>query len=120
MSSKEKEKEKEKTIGLARPLAPEDIVPGLYVVALTEVTEIRFRSSRCSSEPWEEKIGYLRMESAPCPVEAPSKVLAVCLPFVVLRSANGGRRTIDVRTMRLAQVSKQFVKALKQPGRAEL
>lgn len=41
----------------------------------------------------------------------PLKVKAVCLPFVLVKHPTGGKRTLDVRKVRLARLDKKYAAA---------
>lgn len=41
----------------------------------------------------------------------PMKVKAVCLPFVLVKLPTGGKRTLDVRKVRLARLDREYAAA---------
>ena len=96
-------------IQIAKQLAPEDIQVGDYV-ALLEIT-YQYPSFSWDADPvtlpphepicikWESHAGGF-----------PSKVKAVCLPFVLLRSATGEIFSLDVRHARLARVDCKYAR----------
>lgn len=111
----------EQPIAVAKPLAPEDIAPGQFVAILHEVV---------NTPRWafDEGVWTLRPSpgshaQAPEEFDVPMRVLAVCLPFVLVSCAPGGLRQVDVRRARLALLSaeyaaKAFPPATPEPGEA--
>jgi hypothetical protein len=92
---------------LARALAPEDILPGDYVAVLHEVYEYPtwFWCDDGFGLPRDEAV-WVRFR--PHDDAAVMKVLAVCLPFVLVREPCGRRRTMDVRRRPLARLAKSY------------
>jgi hypothetical protein len=91
-------------IEMARAVAPEDIRPGEYVTVLHVVCE-------CMPPPWERPDGSsrpARILLLPGNNSAPMEVLDVCLPLVLVKTARGKRRLVDVRRYRLARVPEPF------------
>ncbi len=91
---------------MARALAPEDIQPGDYVTVLHHVVEhmAAFWELRPGQAPEVYRLVHL---PSGCGVGA-ARVLEVCLPFVLVRTARGKHRMVDVRQCRLARISAQF------------
>ena len=90
---------------MAQSVAPEDIQPGDYITALYVIVEHY-------PLPWERDPaahgpGPVRTLSLPDGT-LPARVVEVCLPFVLIKTAPGKHRTIDVRRYRLARVSERF------------
>lgn len=90
----------------ARRLPPEDIRPGQYVAIMHVVSERE-------AWPWEtdglaEGEHIVRRLRVPGKTGPPMQVAEVCLPFVLVRTARGPCRMLDVRRIRLALVSPQF------------
>jgi hypothetical protein len=88
----------------ARAVAPEDIRPGEYVTALQEVCEMP--SWLWGSENRDSQL--VRFTHLPHGNSEPAHVVEVCLPFVLVKTARGKRRVIDVRKYRLARVPEAF------------
>lgn len=94
---------------VAQPLAPEDLAAGQYVTPLTKVVQcFPFFSTedvfRDRTEPF--RLTYLGNK------RAPSRVVEVCLPFVLIETPKGKTRMIDLRRYRLARVSDRFGKVM--------
>ena len=90
---------------VAARVAGEDIKPGDYVTALTEIYELPSFLWCCSG-------GTLAADE---PVRSvykardaghPSKVLAVCLPFVYTQQARGGTAIFDIRKHQLVRLDR--------------
>ncbi len=89
---------------IARAVAPEDIRPGEYVSVLHVVCE-------CMPPPWERADWNGRLSRVlllPSGNPSPVQVVDVCIPYVLVKTARGKRRMIDVRKYRLARVSEEF------------
>ena len=93
---------------IARTLPPEDIRPGMYITTLYVVYEFL----RCSpgDAAWRPvttiSTRWLPFEHAGVPL----RVVEVCLPFVLVESADGSHGTIDTRRHQLAALSEKFGK----------
>lgn len=96
-------KSPERSQTLARPLAPEDIRPGMRVMVLTQV----FECARWSSE-FGSGITVSLLNATPCQGQRPSRVVSVCLPYVLVKTGQGEPYCYDIRTVRLARVSTAF------------
>ncbi|WP_372720148.1 hypothetical protein [Novipirellula sp.] len=90
---------------VAARVAGEDIKPGDYVTALTEIYELPSFLWCCSG-------GTLAAEE---PVRSvykagdagqPSKVIAVCLPFVYAKKARGDTAIFDIRKHQLVRLDR--------------
>ncbi len=97
-----------KEITLARSLAPEDIKPGTFVMTLHRQNQIMMGKCSESSDP---QVVVVPVITRPGFVELPAKVLAICLPFIVVKRETGKTEMIDTRAERLALVPKSFAKA---------
>jgi hypothetical protein len=97
-----------RTIRLARSLAPEEVRAGDYVAVLHEFCELI--PFMCAESSVLERGEPYRFRMTPAQA-APLKVEEVCLPFVLVRSAQGRHTMIDVRRVRLARVSQRFGRA---------
>jgi len=91
-------------IEIARAVAPEDIRPGEYVIALQEVCETPswFWGKENHDNP------LVRFTHLPHGNSEPAHVVEVCLPFVLVKTARGKRRVIDVRKYCLARIPEAF------------
>lgn len=96
----------------SRAIAPEDILPGTYVMVLNEVRELLYPVNPCEGD-MSPALARLRM--LPCETELPRMVLAVNLPFVVVKNYEQKTEILDVRAVRLAKVSKRFAKLAVHP-----
>ena len=90
---------------LARPLAPEDIQPAMYVTP-THIVEEHYPFC-CDDEPWKPSAPR-RMVWLPEHAGRPLKVVEVCLPFVLVEKVNGKHSTLDVRRHRLALLTQRY------------
>ncbi len=98
-------KEKKHNPTAARPIAPEDLRPGLYVMVLHVVGE--HLPTACS--PWElrqdpEPVRILWMPD----VSRPLKILDVCLPQVLVADPLCGVSVLDMRQCRLARLKSGY------------
>ena len=84
-------------------IAGEDLKPGDFVTALTEMIELPSFLWCCDSAaaPKDElvRLRYLPRESG-----EPFKVIAVCLPFVYTKRSNGKLTTFDTRKHQLVKL----------------
>jgi hypothetical protein len=108
----------EELLTIAKPLPPEEIRAGMYVVVMSVVVEIVPSGIMMDSKlgpPEVQRVVTLACDCADCGHLLPMKVLEVCLPIVLVKRPilttdfSGGPRTelraLDVRRHRLAQVS---------------
>ena len=105
---------------LARPLAPEDIRPGLYVAVLYVIGE--HLSGTALDEPTWRRVEPVRVQWLQ-PLwfgGHPMKVIDVCLPYVLVREADGDYQTLDVRRFRLARVTRKFGEKAREKVRAQM
>lgn len=106
-------------LGVARPLAPEDIAVHSYVAVLTETVELLpfwIIDSPCDID----RVRPVRWSRAPVSAGWPLKVIAVCLPFVLVKSVRKDVATLDVRQCALAELSPEYVDAVrKQLGKSQ-
>ena len=101
----------DKEIDIVRPLGPEDIRPGRYVVLLGVVTEhpvFRCAGDPCSSNVEMRLAGPVRLRWLPPEGSAPMRVVGVSLPTVLVRRHDGDHAMLDVRRHRLGRVSKAY------------
>lgn len=91
---------------VARRLAPEEIRPGGYVALLFVTVELEPMFYELEAFAG-RSIDAPRVRRMPSNCE-PLEVLEVCLPFVLVKQANGQPRTLDVRRCVLAGVSTRF------------
>ena len=104
---------------LAASVAPEDLECGDFVAVLSVTHEYPSFLWCCDSEllAREEPVRVQRMGADD---GTPLKVKAICLPFVLVKEANGKHRTLDVRLCRLARLASDYArevwKAMRQNG----
>jgi hypothetical protein len=97
-------------ITLAKPLAPEEIRIGDFVSPLHVFYD--FPSFLwCSDSAIERREETVRICYLPESGGVPLKVKSVCLPFVLVKHANGTQLTLDVRKARLARLDADYAKA---------
>lgn len=102
---------------VARPIAPEDLVRGLYVAVLYDVHD--FMPPFCDSameSPRTQRVVWLPDEPT-----VPYRVLEVCVPFVLVERPDGRHETLDTRRQQLARLDDEFgrrsARALRSPQR---
>jgi hypothetical protein len=97
----------ERNSTLAKALAPEEIRQGDFVTMLHVVAELPsfLWCADASTLPQHELI---RLQFVPAGGGIPLKVKSVCLPFVLVKLPWGRRRTLDLRTFRLARLDRQY------------
>ncbi len=106
----------DKNVSISKPVAPEDIRPGDHVTLLRETLEVLNFFALC--DPLVRCDPVARIELTPCDAGVPLKVVAVCLPFVLVRDARDKHRTLDVRRHALARLDERFARrAMKKLGR---
>lgn len=101
----EKDQTRREQYALTRPLAPEDIEPGMYVSVLRCVVD-RWPSPFCDSASWTS--GPVQHEVVPPFGSMPLRVVGVCLPFVMAQRPDGSHWTGDVRRARFGLLSDRF------------
>lgn len=84
-------------------VAGEDLKPGDFVTALTEMIEFPsfFWCCDSSSTPKDELV---RLRYLPRDAGEPFKVIAVCLPFVYTKRSSGKLTTFDTRKHQLVKL----------------
>jgi len=98
------EEKPEKETALARPVAPEDIRPGVYIAILYVALEY---FTGCD-ESW-QPLRLRRIDILPgADGGTPLRVREVCLPYLLVEQPDGRHRTIDVRRYRLAVLSERY------------
>lgn len=97
-----------KKMSTAKPLAPEDIRPGEYVSVLHAVEEF-LTMSVFGPASWDD-LKTVRVCVLPEGDMQPMRVEEVCLPFVLVKLADGGLRTLDVRRYQFARVTERFAR----------
>jgi len=95
---------------LAARVAPEDLRRGDFVAVLSEVIEL-------PSFLWSETLPrgqdeLVRLRRLPTDERAPSRVEAICLPFIFVKLPCGKYETIDVRLASLARLEKEYAKTV--------
>lgn len=94
------------TTELSKQLAPEDVRRGQFVCVLYIIDEtIPFFGG--DSSAW-GRTEPLRYRLLPWRGVRPMRVIDVCLPYVLVKRADGYHQTLDVRQHRLARVSERF------------
>jgi len=102
---------------LARALAPEDIRPGYYVAVLYVIGE--YVPWLALDEAGWRRAEPVRVQLLPRFGDHPMKVIDVCLPYVLVKEADGDYRTLDVRRHRLARVTRRFARTAFERVRAQ-
>jgi hypothetical protein len=94
---------------LAKALAPEDVRAGDFVAVLDEVFEAP-SFFWCDSGALMSREEVVRIRYTPTGEAVPLKVMAVCLPYVLVKQPCGGKRTLDVRKTRLARLDRRYAR----------
>ena len=91
-------------------MAPEDVRCGDFVAVLHVVCEVPsyFWSAESFRLPHDELV---RIQHIPDDAGMPLKVKFICLPFVFAKNSAGERKTLDLRTCRLARLDRAYAKA---------
>ena len=92
-----------KEIKVARSLAPEDIKAGIYVMQLATYDEY----ARWPCEPG-ASVQTARVRWVPENDQRPCRVVAVCLPFVLVENEKGDTTMYDTRRTALCRVKRAF------------
>jgi hypothetical protein len=92
---------------LAKALAPEDIRRGDFVSLLNVTYELPsyFWDADATTLPRDEPV---RIRFVPECGGVPLRVKSVCLPFVLVKTPQGERCTLDVRRCRLARLDRRY------------
>jgi hypothetical protein len=94
---------------LAKALAPEEIRAGDFVTPLYVIAEVP--SFWWCAESWNQPLDEPVRIRFRAPSEgAPFKVRSVCLPFVLVKTAAGEQKTLDLRTYQLARIDRAHAK----------
>jgi hypothetical protein len=97
-------------LSLAKPLAPEEIRIGDFVSPLHVFYD--FPSFLwCGDSAIQRREETVRICYLPESGGVPLKVKSVCLPFVLVKKADGTQQTLDIRKVRLARLNLRFAKA---------
>ncbi len=101
-----------KQLQTARRIAPEDLNPGDYIAITAVIHEVYLREHlERGYGPYEP----LRLPCIECADGQPLKVVAVCIPFVLVADGSGQRRSLDLRRHQLVRLPEDFArKALKK------
>ncbi len=103
---------------MSKMLAPEDILRGDYVMAMTESVQMIAGACRGAIESPAPRV--VTLEVLADEDRGPMRVREVCLPFVLVRDPKGAHKVIDLRRVRLARLSPEFgqaaFKRLAPPG----
>jgi hypothetical protein len=92
---------------LAKALAPEDIRQGDFVTPLCVVAEVPSWFWFCDS--WNLPVNEpVRIRFTSSGDGLPLKVKSVCLPFVLVKNADGDCTTLDLRKHQLARLDSGF------------
>lgn len=97
---------------MARSLAPEDILPGTYVMVLREQRELLHpvNPNEGDVSPMVTKISMRPNETS-----LPRLVLDVNLPFVVVKNFERKTEVLDIRGVELVRVTKRFARIAVEP-----
>lgn len=87
---------------LVRPVAPEDLAPGMYITVMLQRYEW-WPSGFCEPSPIMLDRYPLRWDRAPEDSGVPLRVVGVCLPFALTETPAGVLRTVDTRSMSVAR-----------------
>ena len=99
-----------KIVALAKSLAPEDLRVGQYVSVLRVTYEVP-SYIWCCCHTFGDPSELVRLSLLPDEAAEPFKVKSVCLPFVLVRTASGLERALDVRRVQLARLDDRYARA---------
>ena len=94
---------------LASILAPEDLRCGDYVAVLDEIVEVP-AWLWCDAPADGDSPHRVRWRASEGGV--PLKVKAICLPFVLVKSAHKQARTLDVRQYQLVRLDRHYARTV--------
>lgn len=94
---------------LAKPLAPEDVRPGDYVAVLDEEYQYPAIVWYCEP-PMGREQEVIRVRIRPNETSGPLRVIDACLPFVFVKPPKGPGHTLDVRSVRLARLDRNYAR----------
>ena len=97
----------ESITSVARTLAPEDVRAGIDIAVLTETVEL---IPFCLVESPSGTPPLRRYELLATPIGVPLRVRAVCVPFVLVETPRGKRRTLDLRRTRVAELDEAYAR----------
>lgn len=97
---------------MARSLAPEDILPGTYIMVLREQRELLHpvNPNEGDVSPMVTKVSMRPNETS-----LPRLVLDVNLPFVVVKNFERKTEMLDIRGVELVRVTKRFARIAVEP-----
>ncbi len=104
---------------LAKPLAPEEIRVGDFVSLLHVFRDLP-SFLWCHDAAMQRPETLVRLCLIPEAGGVPLKVKEICLPFVLVTHPTGGRRTLDVRRVRLARLSRRYAKVASKLARKDM
>lgn len=90
----------------ARPVAPEDLRLGDFV-CIHQLFWEHLNCASLSDADWRQP-RLIKLQWLPFSCEPPRKIVALSLPFVLLRNFERKHEMLDVRRYGLARVPKQF------------
>ncbi len=92
---------------VTRLIAPEDVLPGMYVTVLLEEREACLAPSS-HSDAESREVTVSRYAYRPADAGVPRHVVGVCLPFVLTVRPEGTHETLNVRCQRLARLTDRY------------
>lgn len=96
---------------LAKPLAPEDVRLGDFVAVLSCTVQWPSWLWNCGSAWDGARSEVVRTDCLPpSEQQTPLKVLAACLPFVLVKDPGGDVQTLDLRQVRLARLDEPYAR----------
>lgn len=100
---------------LAKELAPEEVRKGDFVQLLYDVHE--FLPFWALTDRYAD-VTLLRIQTLPCGEQTPLKVVAVCLPFIAVKTVERKHKTLDLRACRIARVSERYARLVFRHAKA--
>ncbi|MFI4859708.1 MAG: hypothetical protein ACIAXF_03385 [Phycisphaerales bacterium JB063] len=96
---------------MSRAVAPEDVRVGDYITVTHKTYQLIPIDLLDTYTPNNDVLQPQTIRLIPDDAGVCHRVVAVCLPFILTRTATGGHSTLDVRQQTLRRLDKRFGKA---------
>jgi len=102
---KDKEQKRKKQMALSRPLAPEDVGIGDYVVVTHDTVQVLMENCLPGAT---QALQLARVRYIPYRAGWPYRVVSVCVPFVIVQDFEGDVEHLDLRQHSISRVDKHY------------